>query len=868
MNVSEFVLKATPPRMPGATLQRAHLLRERQHECTALVVIAPAGFGKTTVLLQWRRDWLAVGAHVAWCSASDADRPVRFLLALRHAMRVGGVLELEADDERAAGRGDVYASMTLLLAAIAERRAPVGLVIDDAERLPEDTVRGVLQYLLLNAPPNLHVAIGSRVALPVLLSELVAKGACATLGIEDLRLRLAESDAILASRLGDRLTIDDRALLHDATEGWAIGLQLAISSIEREPDPARAARALSARRGALQEYFVTSLFAHLPSDMEDALVRASILEHFDADLFQTVTGSRQSRAMLDRLARETPLMVVDEGIEWMRLQPLARDFLLSRFEALPPRERATLHGRASRWYAGRDRFHEAATHALAAGNEALAQEYAARALWALATNGMLSEAREWLERLPEAMIEGDTELRLVAASVLALGERNDQALAIAHAVLDEPDITPRERAMALRIGVVSALFADRVGQLPRFLAEWPQPAEEGIGPLHAMAELNSRAVLALHEGDTLEVRALVAQESQYGESGTVRLSAAFGRMLVALSHLWDGHPARAEVALMPALLHAEQHGRRGMIASLHASFVALACYERGHLMQARTLLSGRLDVIERCGFPDNVLSAYRTLASIASEEGDEARAHAALQALDAIGIRRGWPRLRVAALAEQLRLHAVRGRKDAMARLLVALEAMAPEFDATDRLPLRAGYRLVVMFSRAQAALALDRLDEADAHLALADALAQSLNRDGDVQRTKVLRAIVASKRGDKSAPSLLREARELAAIGGHARLAADTHPLAVGLLSQSRGVPGRVAPPIPDRPLQDGLLTAKEFQVLALLRKGLPNKAIARDLDVSGETVKSHLKSLFVKLSAGSRHHAVERARLLGLLP
>ena len=79
MNVSEFVLKATPPRMPGATLERAHLLHERRHECTALLVIAPAGFGKTTVLLQWRRDGLAAGAPVAWCAASDTDRPARFL---------------------------------------------------------------------------------------------------------------------------------------------------------------------------------------------------------------------------------------------------------------------------------------------------------------------------------------------------------------------------------------------------------------------------------------------------------------------------------------------------------------------------------------------------------------------------------------------------------------------------------------------------------------------------------------------------------------------------------------------------------------------------------------------------------------------
>jgi LuxR family transcriptional regulator, maltose regulon positive regulatory protein len=869
VNVSEFVLKATPPRMPRATLDRAHLhaVRERHHDLTALVVTAPAGFGKTTFLLQWRHDWLVAGTQVAWCSAGEADRPARFVLALRHAMRAGAVFDALPEDEHDTGPSDVYKGLTTLLGAIANLRAPVGLVIDDAERLPQDTVSGPLQYLLLNAPPNLHVAIGSRVPLPLLLSELAAKDRCATLGSEDLRLRLAESDAILVARLGDRLTIDDRACLHDATEGWVIGLQLAISSIEREPDPARAARELSARQGALQEYFVTSLFACLPPDVEDVLVRASILEHFDVDLFRTVTGCKEPRVMLERLLRETPLMVADERTEWMRLHPLARDLLLSRFEAMRPRQRAGLHSRASRWYAERERFHEAATHALAAGNDALAQDYAARSLWALATAGKVVEAREWLGRLPHALLEGDTELRLIAASVLALGERNDHALTIAHAVLDDPDTTLRERAMALRIGVVSALFSDRVGQLPYFLVQWPAPSAEGIGPLHAMAERNSRAVLALHAGDTLDVRRHISQQADYGEAGTLRLSAAFGRMLAALSHLWDGHPARAEALLMPELRRIEIEGRRGLIPSTYSSILALATYQRGHAAQARALLSGRLDVIERCGFPDNLLCAYRALAGIALERGDEAGAHAALQALDAIGIQRDWSRLRVAALAEQLRLHAVNRRKVTMARLLKALEGLANDFASAEREPLRAGYQLVVAMSRAHVAIALDQLDAADANLSEAGALADILHRAEDVQRVQVLRAVVAARRNDETAPALLREARELAAIGGNARLAADTHPEAERLLAQWRRAPTARAAPA-DKAARADLLTTKEFEVLDRLSKGLPTKAIARDLDVSGETVKTHLKNLFVKLSAASRYHAVERARMLGLVP
>jgi LuxR family maltose regulon positive regulatory protein len=866
MDASEYVLKATPPRMPRGALARERLqVAWRKHRDRALALTAPAGFGKTTLLLQWRRWWVDAGTPVAWMSAGEGDHPARFALALAHALRMGGVLDSVPEEERIWGRDDAWPEgLTQMLAAIAARRTPVGLVIDDAERLPEHSVRGALQYLLLNAPANLHIAIGSRVALPLPLSELVAKDQIAKLGTEDLRLRFEESNAIVLSRLGERLTLDQRAQLHEATEGWPIGLQLAIGEIERAEDPGLAVRNLSARHGPLQEYFVTSLLAGLAPDTTDALVRASILEHFDADLFHAVTGCTEPQAMLARLVRDTPLMIAGERTEWLRLHPLARDFLLSLFEALPLRERKVLHARASRWFAARERFHEAATHALAAGDDALAQQYAARSLWALSTAGKLAEAREWLDRLPPEMIAGNLELRLVGASVLAFGDRNVDALAMAREVLDAPDTTPQARAIALRIGAGSAVFADRLGLLPGFLARWPGDADEGGGPLYSMAALNTRAMLALHQGETTRVRECIAQQTPYGNAGTLRMAAALGGMLGAMSQLWDGHPVRAEAELHPALLQAEREGRRSVIACLLASVVATAAYQRGDAAHAQALLANRLDVIERSGFPDNVLFAYRTLAFAALEQGDERGAMAALQQLEALAVRRALPRVRAVALSEQIRLHAAHARRETVARLLHALEGLAPNFDTEDMRPLRGEYRLATAIARAHAAIGEDNLGAAERHLAEADALAENIHRGYDVLRIKMLRGVVGTQRGDPGADALLREARELASLTGHARLYADSHPHAEKLIAKARA-PAR-------RPLVPGqgspILTPKESEVLNLLGRGLPNKAIARVLDVSSETVKFHLKNVFVKLSASSRSHALDRARMLGLVP
>jgi len=172
--------------------------------------------------------------------------------------------------------------------------------------------------------------------------------------------------------------------------------------------------------------------------------------------------------------------------------------------------------------------------------------------------------------------------------------------------------------------------------------------------------------------------------------------------------------------------------------------------------------------------------------------------------------------------------------------------------------------------SRAHAALADSRLDAAELHLADADAIAEALTCGNDIQRVKFLRGVAAWKRGDEAqAMSLLHEAQDLARIAGHARLAADAHPLAARLLAEAQAKrPAATVTSIRSAAQARAMmLTTKEAEVLDLLGKGLPNKAIARALDVSGETVKWHLKNLFVKLSAGSRRHAVERARMLGLV-
>jgi len=865
------------------TRPRLQRIWETVNDRTVVALCAPRGFGKTTLLIQWRRLWLERGTLVPWVTLGAEDDPARFAKSLFHSMRIASGRaafdRLAAESSSQTGRE--IDSLTSLLAEIADLATQTVLVLDDAERLPQATVQEALAYLIYNAPPNLRVVIGTRTRLALPTWELAAHDDFATLETKELRLELDESIAILSKRFGSRLALDDCVRLHEITEGWPIGLQLAASSIEREDDLHEAVESLSARTGDIERYFIESLFESFAKPIGEFLTRIAILDEISPELCEAVTGNASSAAFLDQLASDTPILIVGELHGWIRLHPLARDFLLGRFEKLPASEQAALHRRAADWFAERERFPEAGKHALAAGEEARAQGYAERSLWTLLTQGRLAEARAWLDRLPEDAIAKDVHLSLIAAWIMALSDQPQHALPVAEKVLRDPSTDEPMQFEAALVATCAAAYADRLGVIPKVLARWPEPPIRLNLPIHLIAYANTLAVVALHAGETEKVRQLEAGVPATSTEASFQMAFALGRLLVTMSHLWDGNAYKAEAALLPALNQAEREsGRRSIVATLYAAPLAAALYDRGKLAAAKALLANRLDIIERISVADMIIVAYRVLTCIAMEEGDERRALEVLESLHALGESKNLPRLKLASLSEQVRIHALRSRTETIHALLKKIDALAEVFAQDDYLPLLPEYQLSTAIAKAYAALAAFDPIAADEHLKAADALAAGTHRKRDALTVMVLRAVTARQRGKEKALPLLSEALGLASIAGIERLLADTHPQAAVMQKELQPVAGDSAPSKGLEPAREpaaasrrpptppaGLLTPKEAEVLGLLNAGLSNKLIAKTMDISDETVKWHLKNLFSKLSAGTRKHAVDRARLLGLV-
>ena len=477
---------------------------------------------------------------------------------------------------------------------------------------------------------------------------------------------------------------------------------------------------------------------------------------------------------------------------------------------------------------------------------------------------------------------GNRCLRVIASWALVLDGQLLRAVADVSTLANDPTIEPAVRKEAIAVLMYAGMTADRLESVLSYASEYR--ADEPDSRL-ARGVACMKSHLAIFDGATEAARRHQEANPDDGRFAGARM---LGDFLLGLGYLWEGRPVLAEQAARKHQPRFEAlFGRRARWLTFTATAIAAACWERDARDEARATLANRMDILGMPdALPDAMCYAYETLARTAASDRDEARAFALLEELAALGSARGLLRLQVVSLAERIRLHAAGGRTQQCAVLATELVAL---FDAPDPafarlMPL---LRLQLAMAQTYAALANGDTSGATTHLDAAWSLAKQINRGRETIQILALRALLAERAGESpNAP--LAEALSLAQSGGMVRVFADTLPEVVVLIRRwvdsgaAAALPIRrvfldqvlaaasapTAAPAPIAPSPTvALLTPKESEVLKLLAGGMPNKRIAATMGLSGETVKWHMKKVFTKLNAGSRQHAVDRARMLGLL-
>lgn len=889
-----LVLKLTPPRLRKSLLPRERLrqLREKSADVEVILVEAPAGYGKTSLLAQWRLDWLHSGALVTWFDL-DSDDSVTSLGSgiIEGLRRASAHPEFGHDALEAIRRGSGFTqAVTSLLAEIAEYAHPTVIILDNGERPSSPELVDLCNYLLHNLPPNLQIVVGSRTRLPLATGDLLAHGNLLQVNIKNLQFDLEETHALLTQKLGDKASVELAARLHDITEGWPLGLQLAVTALEQSADPEQALQQFSHSGDQATQQLVTGFLAHLPTELADFALRCSLLDAIHPALCAAITGQSNTAELFEQLRSETPLLTSIENSDWLHLHPLIREYLRSKASnSLSSSEQKEIHRRAWQWLAEQGDAEQAARHALAAG-------YAQEAFALIAVNlydlcmkeGHYGTVADWLKRMPESEIFHNTALRLTAGWQAALTGNWRKAEYYVGTLVEPPCADSTLYGEALAILAVANSRAERLDVAEQYCRAYPENAPDSLA---SRSLTHIRAFSALFRGASEEARHLL---SNIPSDNRYFAQEVFHARSLGHIYLWEGRPTLADDAVRRRHALCEVvAGRRNELTMALASILAAACWERDARDEARALLAFRFNLGDRAGSLMWSERSYMVQASIAAYDGDEPRAFALLEALTSIGTTQSILSIRLMSMVERIRLHAAKHRSGQCSTLLQDMDALFARESHQTPVGLHPLLHLYRNLAHSFTAFASGQPANAEQWLDKAWPLAQQLNRGREMVQIQAMQAVVRDAAGE-SPDEFLNAALGRAESCGQVRVFADTLPEVPDLISRWAITPSAREQVSPDFILQvleaagvgideakepsatpspaitaaaSAFLTPKESEVLNLLASGLPNKRIASTMNLSSETIKWHMKKLFIKLNAGNRQHAVDRARLLGLI-
>lgn len=876
------------PHPPGRWIARARLAARLEagivQGCPLILVIGPAGFGKTTLVSSWlaslaerqRENRTASPSsssnapsppQVAWLSLEPGDdEPGRFLRYLLAALRQ---IEptLESELLPLLRSGPPYDDLlTALVNALAARTNHSLLVLDDAQHLKRSEALAALTFLVEHVPPLFHLVLCSREDPPLPLARLRAHRQLCEIRQQDLRCTFEEAETFLRESMGLHLARDAVALLTQRTEGWFAGLQLAGLSLQQQSDPAPFLKAFGGTDRYVLDYLIDEVYSGQPPEIRELLLRAAVLARFcaplcDALLAVPVASAGMpgppkphafARAALAQIERANLFIVpLDTTGEWYRFHHLFAELLRHRLELeRGPGFVATLHQAASAWFEEHGLLLEAMEHIRASGDWPAVADLAERHGIELLEHSEVHLLAEWCAAIPEPVVRARPRLCVLYAWALTLDLRNDCRARAEDLLRAAEQATPgadqeTQRWLAGHLAVLRGHLqlldpaVDPVAVIEsgrRALELLPTDA----GSVRAVAALRvAYGYLGLAEAETAWA-AFDAAEQIALESGTAYavVSCAFDRARIALL---QGDPSRARAAVAAGRERLERELREvaltlPAVASLEV-IEGCVTLEEGDADHAERLLDAGLRVIGRT--QQFALTGYPALARARAARGDGAGAEAALRQIAQI-----WPES--ATWAEGLRhwygllLAPDDERRRAAAEAWA--EANVPDPDALPRLP---GIGKSFDETRYGTWLAWARIRVALGRLEGVIPLIERLLAHAETQRL-----------GGRA-----RELREALIAARHADPDISSLPVEV-LDDRSSGYAMQHSKGYSIEPLSE-----RELDVLRLLVEEPSYSAIARQLVVSPNTVKSHIRHIYEKLGVSNRREALARARALGLL-
>lgn len=882
--------KIMPPVLGKTIVERARLFSILDAAATRRLVLfkAPAGYGKTTLATSWCQKLRSNGAIVAWLSLdSDDDEPGTLAYHLAMAMERASTdlgseaIELFTASNLIPPRNVISALMN----AATDSDSEIYVLLDDFHLLTDYRCHELIDFFLKYAPSNLHLVVLTRSEPPLPLSRLRLEEEIVEIDASSLHFDIAETKQLLGHDLCRNLHSAGVADLHGSTEGWPAALQLARIALRNSSDPISHARMLSGTTRKISEYLENTL-ASLPEETVTFLLKTSVLDRLSGALCEAITGLAQSGAILAKLERQQFLLVsLDDAGGWYRYHHLMREYLARRLQEAWPDQIVELNRRAYGWYAAEGQWTEAVQHAIAAKDVDRAFLSVEQCAMSLVIKGDLLTLLSWERHLPVEVMSGQHELKLALAWGMALVTRFKEADDLLLQVEKAAEATP-ESDLWWRCRAARAIFSALRDDSARG-RDLGSECLEGYNfdPFHFNALCNVVRYDHLKAGNLTAFGAVAKPALSDGEASYV-LPENYRLCLCGIGAAQTLDFDTALELYGSARSLAEKYvGPKSVAATMVIGLMARVNYERGDVFGAEVAVLDSADLIETTSFHEGFLQSFIVLVRAAIARGDRARALNLLSRAVQLGLEREWGRVVAALLSERMRILLADGNLQEALSLLQEFERLKGKYPAS-RPCSHAEIRIHGMIAKGLVASATgNTADAADllntaygALISTNDHLsAMRVGLDLAVAQTRTpsglsslelltelikkaakakLKTFVIERKDDID--MVLSSAKNVRDYGARDRLRSSIAEFAPVSASDESDFTGSGA---------GRILTIRERSIVKLIAEGQSNKGIARELHVTPETIKTHVKRIFQKLSAETRTQAVVRAQSLGIL-
>ncbi|HEY5857973.1 MAG TPA: protein kinase [Aldersonia sp.] len=661
--------KFRPPTTTRQQVRRRRLLdvlragRERR----LTLVHGPAGFGKSTLVAQWRDELVADGVAVAWLTVDrDDDNLVWFLSHLVEAVRrvraeVVGDLGQALEEH---GQAVERFVLTSLINRLHDSGDALVVVVDDWHRVGAAEPIAAMEFLLDNGCHHLRFVVATRSRSGLPLSRMRVHDELHEIASDALGFDFDESRSFFADRVQDQLADAEVEQLRAATDGWVAALQLASLSLREAGDPAQLLDRFGPGTDTLGEYLAENVLDALEPELLDFVLVTAVPERVCGELASVLAEIPDGQARLEHVAaRDLFLSRTGEDRRWFRYHHLFAQILRQRLDRDHPGRMAELHRTASAWLRERHLLGEALDHLLAAGDPIAAVDILEHDAVYLLDRSQMSTLLGLIAKLPADLVSSSPRLQLTIGWANTELQRMHLAAAARNRALDLLAVTdlPADRRDQLRVeaDVLQAgidLTADRVAGAKALVAPCLADPAAHHPFVVSMAALLDTGI------DAFEFRFRDAQQRQswaapYHRMMTGPYTVAYGYCFAGLAKAEQLDIAGATELYRRAFQLVREAGNtQSQHARMTRALLAEGLYYQDRIAEAEELLGETFDVVALGGAPDFMIRHYCLRARIRSLRGERAAAASELDEGARTADVFSLPRVRAAIDLERVRL--------------------------------------------------------------------------------------------------------------------------------------------------------------------------------------------------------------------